>query len=42
VEAQTSFNGVKIALEALVGLQLTDIEGYQEFISRLDAEVKID
>lgn len=42
VEAQTNYNGVKIALEALVGLQLTDIEGYQEFISRLDAEVKID
>ncbi len=41
VEAQASFNGIKIALEALVGLQLTDIEGYQEFINRLDAEKSI-
>ena len=42
VEAQTNYNGVKIALEALVGVQLTDIEGYKEFISKLDAEIKID
>src|SRR6185295_14317900 len=37
VEAQTNFNGVRITLEGLVGVQLQDIEGYQEFISRLDA-----
>jgi len=42
VEAQTNYNGVKITLEALVGVQLTDIEGYQEFIKRLDAEGKVD
>lgn len=42
IEAQTNYNGVKIALEGLVGVQLPDIEGYKEFISRLDAEIKID
>jgi outer membrane protein TolC len=42
VEAQTNFNGVKITLEGMVGVLLTDVEGYQAFISRLDAEIKID
>ncbi|HMI67884.1 MAG TPA: TolC family protein [Cyclobacteriaceae bacterium] len=42
IEAQANYNGVKIILESLVGVPLPDIEGYKEFISRLDAEAKID
>ena len=42
IEAQTNYNGVKITIEGLVGVQLPDVEGYQEFIKRLDSEIKID
>ena len=40
VEAQTNFNGVKINLEALIGIELSEVEGYSDFISKLDAELK--
>lgn len=42
VEAQANFNGVKINLEALVGVELSDVEGYSDFISKLDAELKLE
>ena len=40
VEAQTNFNGAKINLEALIGIELSEVEGYSDFISKLDAELK--
>ncbi len=42
VEAQANFYNSKITLEALVGIDLTDIEGYQQFIQKLDSEIRID
>lgn len=42
VEAQTNYNGAKIVLEALVGVPLLEIDGYQQFLQKLDAEIKID
>lgn len=42
VEAQANFYNSKITLEALVGVDLTDIEGYQQFIQKLDSEIRID
>lgn len=42
VESQTNFNSAKILIESLVGIPLQEIEGYQQFIQVLDAEVKIE
>jgi outer membrane protein TolC len=42
LEAQTNFNGIKINLEALVGVELTEVEGYSDFIRKLDVELKLD
>jgi outer membrane protein TolC len=42
VEAQANFLNSKITLEALVGIDLVDIEGYQEFLRKLDSEIRID
>lgn len=42
VEAQTNYNSAKIALEALIGVSILEIEGYQQFLQKLDAEIKIE
>jgi outer membrane protein TolC len=42
LEAESAFNTSRIILEALVGVPLTEVEGYSELIKRLDAESKID
>lgn len=42
VEAQTNYNSAKIALEALVGVSILEIDGYQQFLQKLDTEIKID
>ncbi len=42
VEAQANFYNSKITLEALIGVSLDDIEGYQQFIQKLDSEIRID
>ncbi len=42
VEAESTFNSAIIALEAYIGVPLTEIEGYQEFIRKLDVEMRID
>ena len=36
---QSKFNQEKISLEALLGLKVEDIEGYQQFIAQLEKEV---
>ena len=40
VEAQTNFDGIRYALESLIGVELTEVEGYREFTTRLDNELK--
>ncbi len=42
VEAQANFNNSKITLEALVGIDLSELEGYQQFVQKLDSEIRID
>jgi len=42
VEAQTNFNSAKIVLEALVGVSIVEIEGYQQFLQKLDEDIRID
>lgn len=42
VEAQANYNSAKIALEALVGVSIVEIDGYQQFLQKLDTEIKID
>lgn len=42
VEAQANFNNSKITLEALIGINLSEIEGYQQLIQKLDSEIRID
>lgn len=42
VEAQTNYNSAKIALEALVGVSIVEIDGYPQFLQKLDTEIKID
>jgi outer membrane protein TolC len=41
LEAESAFNTSRIALEALVGVPLTEVVGYDDLIKRLDAESKI-
>lgn len=41
VEAESTFNSARIALEAFIGVPLTEIEGYQEYIRKLDMEMRI-
>ncbi len=40
VEAQSTFQSVKLALESFIGLELENVNGYQEFIKKLDEELK--
>lgn len=42
VDAQASFNSTKITLDALIGLDLNELEGYKEFLQQLDSEIRID
>lgn len=42
VEAESTFNSARIALEAYIGVPLTEIEGYQEYIRRLDVDIRLD
>lgn len=42
VEAQSSFNSAKITLDALIGLDISELEGYKEFLQQLDSEIRID
>ncbi|MBX2971053.1 MAG: TolC family protein [Cyclobacteriaceae bacterium] len=40
IEAQTNFNSSKLLLESLVGVPLQEIDGYQGFLQKLDAELR--
>lgn len=42
VEAEANFNAAKISLEGLVGVSLSDIDGYTRFIQTLDAQTRIE
>ncbi len=41
-EAQGNFNAARIALEALIGVSITEVKGYPEFIAALEAASKLD
>ncbi|HMJ71574.1 MAG TPA: TolC family protein [Cyclobacteriaceae bacterium] len=41
LEAESAFNTARITLEAFVGVPLTEVEGYNDLIKRLDAESKL-
>lgn len=40
IEAQTNFNSSKLLLESLIGVPLQEIDGYQAFLQKLDAELR--
>lgn len=40
IQARSNFNQQRIALEAMIGVELKDIEGYVEFIDRLTMETQ--
>jgi len=42
VASESAFNAAKIALEALIGVALEEVEGYSELLKQLDAEAKIE
>lgn len=42
ISASSLFKQTKIALEALIGLQLEDIQGYDELLSRLESEIRLE
>jgi len=42
VDAESSFNSAKITLDAIIGLDLSELEGYKEFLQLLDSEIRID
>lgn len=41
-EAQANYNATRFALESLIGVSITDVKGYAEFIAVLDAAAKLD
>jgi outer membrane protein TolC len=42
IQAQSEFNQEKLNLEGFTGVRLEEIEGYSEFLARLDEEAKQD
>jgi outer membrane protein TolC len=42
INAQSEFNQNKIYLEQLIGVQLEDVEGYSDFLIKLNQEINID
>lgn len=40
ITASSQFNQTKIALEALIGLRLEEVEGYNGFLNQLEAEMR--
>jgi len=40
IQARSSFNQERIALEAMIGVELKDVEGYVQFIDRLTTETQ--
>ncbi len=42
IATESAFNSAKIALEALVGVALEEVEGYAELLKQLDVEAKIE
>ncbi|MEI9917756.1 MAG: TolC family protein [Bacteroidota bacterium] len=42
VMAQSSFNQRKIELEALIGLRLEEVSGYDEFLAQLESQIKFE
>ena len=42
IQAQSSYNQSKLAMEALIGVKLEEVEGFQELLAQLTEETKID
>src|ERR1041385_8773873 len=42
VTAQSAFNQRKIELEALIGLALEEVSGYEEFLALLESQIKLE
>ena len=40
IEARSIYNQQRIALEAMIGVELKDVEGYVQFIDRLTTETQ--
>jgi outer membrane protein TolC len=40
IQARSNFNQERIALEAMIGVELKDVEGYVQFIDRLTTETQ--
>ncbi|MBX2898316.1 MAG: TolC family protein [Cyclobacteriaceae bacterium] len=42
MEAEANFNGAKITLEGLIGVSLSDVQGFPALLQKLDSEIRID
>jgi outer membrane protein TolC len=42
IATESAFNSAKIALEALIGVPLEEVEGYEQLLRQLDAEAKVE
>jgi hypothetical protein len=42
LEAETNLNATRIVIEGLIGIQMKDVEGFNEFIKKLDDSISLE